>query len=160
MNYIKYNNIMEKKLELLACDIFKIKCSVGLDTVNCNIDDIPDYSHIKNNINKLLSKYDLDKFHYDLKFISKDVNENKIDFLKIPNELENEVKSYIGPGFDLPKYIKNIICNKFINELLEIKRWEEFDMIYYVYGSRDYNWAKNTVKDSEEKIMIIKSLMN
>ena len=53
-----------------------------------------------------------------------------------------------------------MICNLFINELLEIKKWEEFDMIYYDYGSPDYRWARNTVKDAEDKIMIIKSLMN
>ena len=140
---------MEEKLELLACNIFKINCSVGLDSINCNIDDIPDYLHIKNSINNLLSKYNLDKFHYDLKFISKDVNENKIDFLKIPNELQNQVRTYIGPGFDLPKYIRNIICNKFIKQLLEIKRWEEFDMKYYDYGSPDYMWAKNTIIDAK-----------
>ena len=133
---------------------------VGLDSIICNIDDIPDYWHIKNNINNLLSKYGLDEFHYDLKFISRDVNKNKTDFLKIPNELQNEIKSYIGIGFDLPKYVRNMICNMFINELLEIKKWEEFDMIYYDFGSPDYRWANNTVKDAEEKIIIIKSLMN
>ena len=153
------NNLMKEKIDLLSNELFKIKCSVGLDSIICNIDDIPDYAIIKNNINNLLQKYKINNFHYDLLFISKDVSKNNIDFLKIPDELQNEVKSYLGHGIDLSKYIRDSICNKFINQLLEIIKCEEFDMIYYDYESPDYSWARNTIEDAKDKIMIIKSLM-
>ena len=150
---------MKEKIDSISNELFKIKCSVGLDSIICNIDDIPDYTNIKNNINNLLPKYKLNNFHYDLLYISKDVNKNNTDFLKIPVELQNEVKSYLGHGINLSKYIRDNICNKFINQLLEIIKYEEFDMIYYDYGTPDCRWARNTIEDAKDKIMIIKSLM-
>ena len=149
------------EIELISNKIFKIDCNCLLDKVDCNIKNFPNNKEIKMRIYEVLRSKDSILFPKLLK-IKKDIlyvsTNNNQKFRNLPIEVENMIFNYLDFGFNIENLTKNVLKKKFISKLESIIDDNNFDLMWYDFGTRDYIWARDTIRSANEAISNINLL--
>lgn len=149
------------EIELISNKIFKIDCNCLLDKVDCNIKNFPNNKEIKMRIYEVLRSKDSILFPKLLK-IKKDIlyvsTNNNQKFMNLPIEVENMIFNYLDFGFNIENLTKNVLKKKFISKLESIINDNNFDLMWYDFGTRDYIWARDTIHSANEAISNINLL--
>lgn len=149
------------EIELISNKIFKIDCNCLLDKVDCNIKNFPNNKEIKMRIYEVLRSKDSILFPKLLK-IKKDIlyvsTNNNQKFRNLPIEVENMIFNYLDFGFNIENLTKNVLKKKFISKLESIIDDNNFDLMWYDFGTRDYIWARDTIHSANEAISNINLL--
>ena len=61
-------------------------------------------------------------------------------------------------GFNIENLTKNVLKKKFISKLESIIDDNNFDLMWYDFGTRDYIWARDTIHSANEAISNINLL--
>jgi hypothetical protein len=98
---------------------------------------------------------DENTYKQTLKFFTDNDNKSLIPFIPLNKDIVNIILEYI-----VPLYTSNDIFNWITtieNELNTLEEEDKFDMVYYDFGCKDYNWAnKRLLSIKAHKLILIK----